>query len=567
MKKYFPTKFFKGSRGPLWLHGREEMYRTLVERANDGITIIQDEKLVYANPRLSEITGYSLKELVGTSFTHFIHPHYLPQVQELYRRRMEGENVVTVYETVLKHKDGSNVYVELNPGLIQYRGKTSNMVIVRDVTERHRAERALVESEKKYREILSSIEECYYEVDLQGNFRFFNDKLCHHTGYNREELEGQNYSILAKDPRQVFDAYNSVFRSNQPVGGYTWNLVKKDGSEISVDVSISLIRDEEGNATGFRGIARDVTAREKKEEEKTFERKRFEALFKNSTEAIAFVDEHYRVEDINERFTELFGYTLQEVYGKRLNEVIPLESKGEIDWQIMQQIIQEGEAVSIESSCVNRNGEKIDVFLKGIPVVIGGEVKGGYAIYADITERKRYEEKLWYLSAHDHLTGVFNRMYFEEEMNRLEGSREYPISIFVADLDSLKMVNDALGHDVGDELIKACAKVLSTTIRSNDLLARIGGDEFALIFPRTSAEVAESIKKRIKNSLAEFRDNNPDVMLYLSIGSATTESPAYSLWNTFKKADHNMFREKVEHGRVLKNKISESITRAKIRMS
>ncbi len=121
------------------LRASEEKYRNVVERANDGIAIIQDARFEYVNPRLAEITGYTAEELIGTSFTHYVHPAELPKLADRYERRMAGEDVPSVYETVLQRKDGSEMYAELNAGLITYQGRPADLVIIRDVTERKQA--------------------------------------------------------------------------------------------------------------------------------------------------------------------------------------------------------------------------------------------------------------------------------------------------------------------------------------------------------------------------------------------------------------------------------------------
>jgi len=125
------------------LRKSEEKYRNLVERANDGITIVQDTLLKYANPRLAEITGYTVEEMIGTPLTKYIHPDEVPKVIDRYERRIAGEDVPPRYETALRHRDGSKIEVELNAGIITYQGRPADFVFIRDITERKRAEAAL----------------------------------------------------------------------------------------------------------------------------------------------------------------------------------------------------------------------------------------------------------------------------------------------------------------------------------------------------------------------------------------------------------------------------------------
>jgi len=122
------------------LRESEEKYRNVAERANDGIVIIQDTIIRYANPRLAEMWGGNVREFIGTPFTDYVHPDELPKLVDRYKRRMAGEDVTLIYETVLGRKDGSKLYAELNAGLITYQGKPADLVIVRDITERKRVE-------------------------------------------------------------------------------------------------------------------------------------------------------------------------------------------------------------------------------------------------------------------------------------------------------------------------------------------------------------------------------------------------------------------------------------------
>lgn len=158
--------------------------------------------------------------------------------------------------------------------------------------------------------------------------------------------------------------------------------------------------------------------------------------------------------------------------------------------------------------------------------------------------RKKIEEKLRFLSFHDHLTGLYNRAYFDNEMIRLEKSRDYPISIIYLDMDNLKVINDTMGHQAGDQALKNCARLLKENLREIDVLARIGGDEFAIILPRTDEKSGEEIIKRIKSALEHHNHNSQGLFLSLSIGIATCSGPEDKLNETLKRADDLMYVKK-----------------------
>jgi len=130
------------------LRESEEKYRNLVERANDGIAIIQDRMLKYVNPRLAEINGYTVEEAIDTPFTDYIHPDELTRVEDRFQRQMNGEEVEQIYESALKHKDGRKIYVELNTGKATYAGSPADLVIVRDITKRKGLETQLRHAQK-----------------------------------------------------------------------------------------------------------------------------------------------------------------------------------------------------------------------------------------------------------------------------------------------------------------------------------------------------------------------------------------------------------------------------------
>jgi diguanylate cyclase (GGDEF)-like protein len=172
-----------------------------------------------------------------------------------------------------------------------------------------------------------------------------------------------------------------------------------------------------------------------------------------------------------------------------------------------------------------------------------GEVTGFLKVSQDITARKQYEESLHYLGTHDPLTGLYNRAYFDAELQRLDNNRDFPLSIVAADIDGLKAVNYSQGHAGGDQLIKEAAKVLLSAFRAADVVARIGGDEFAVLLPRTEHDAAQAAMQRIRENGAHEREFEATARL-LSLGMATAEQ-AGTLHETMKLADKLMYADKL----------------------
>ncbi|HEY3415749.1 MAG TPA: sensor domain-containing diguanylate cyclase, partial [Armatimonadota bacterium] len=172
-------------------------------------------------------------------------------------------------------------------------------------------------------------------------------------------------------------------------------------------------------------------------------------------------------------------------------------------------------------------------FLQAIASILGAAIA-----------RKHFEEELKYLSTHDGLTTLYNRAFFEEEFTRLERGRQYPVTLVIVDVDGLKEVNDRLGHQAGDELLCRAAEVLKASFRTEDLVARMGGDEFVVLLPTFDAKAAAIALARIRENLGIDHLAYPDLPLSISVGTATAVG-SNSLTEALQRADEMMYREKL----------------------
>jgi len=367
-----------------------------------------------------------------------------------------------------------------------------------------------------------------------------------------EDLTGSNCSEAAEavkhllaEPEEFPRRIDEIISRRKQIIGEVISFA--DGRIYERDY-IPVFTEENATFIGHMWQYREITDKKKDERDLVYQNKLLEALFKNSTDAIIYFDQDHRIIDINDRFKELFGYRLSEIKGMDIDDLHDTGKKGSGNREYTRQMF-EGKNVSSEGIRYSKYGNPINLIVKGIPVIIEGDFCGGYAIYTDITERKHYEEQLKYLSLHDQLTGLYNRVYFENELERLDESREYPITIISVDLDGLKLVNDTVGHARGDQLLITCAKILKQSLRRSDILARVGGDEFVAILPRATAVTGEEITARIQKQLElHNREKQGQLPLSVSLGYATAENPGKRLQETFKEADDLMYRAKLHKG-------------------
>jgi len=247
----------------------EQRYRNLFENANEAIFVVQDRQLVFLNPKTVELTGYSAEELTSRPFIDFIYQEDKELVMNRHISRLKDEEIPHIYAFRVLCKDKSIMWVELNAILITWNGRTATLNFFSDITERKQSEKALQESEERYRKILETMVDGYYEVDLAGNFTFFNESVCELLGYTRDELLGMDNRGYTDEQngKELFRVFNEVYRTGKPSKGFDWEVIRKDGTRRFVEASVSLMTDPEGAPSGFRGIARDVTQRKQEEAE------------------------------------------------------------------------------------------------------------------------------------------------------------------------------------------------------------------------------------------------------------------------------------------------------------
>lgn len=514
-----------------------------------------------ANKMSFSMFGYELEDFEnGLRAVDMVAPQDRELVTENIKRVANGE-IVGNQEYMALKKDGTIFPVVNHSSPITSDGvPTGIRGILMDITEIKRTQEALRESEEKYRTILESIEDAYFEVDLAGNILFFNRAGFEMTGYSKEELMGANYKLytLPEDVPRVYSAYNGIYRTGKLAKLFDWVIVRKDGGRRFFEASVSLIIDANGKATGFRGLARDITERKKVEEKLRESEEKYRLVFVNSPLGIMHFDRYGAITACNDKIEvlveaaqeNLVGVNLLSLPDKKLVSAVNKALSGELShYEGDYQIGARAKAVPVKADFA--------------PIKIGEkDIIGGVAIVEDITERKLSEKKLRFLSFHDALTGIYNRAYFEQEMKRLEAGRNFTAGIIVCDVDGLKLVNDTLGHEKGDTLLVAAAAVLRNSFRESDVVARIGGDEFAVLLPGSSRVVVEEAFKRAKRSVEKYNLAHSDLPLSMSMGFAANSGKDVRMIDLFKEADNSMYREKLHSRQSARSSIVQALMKA-----
>ena len=294
------------------------------------------------------------------------------------------------------------------------------------------------------------------------------------------------------------------------------------------------------NAGLFQKVERELADHKRSED-------RLRAVVQNMPVMMNAFDADWNLIVWNRESEQVTGYTAEEIVGRK--EALALLYP---DVWYRNRIMAEwsergGDFRDWEWEITCKDGSKRSILWSDISkhYPIPGWARWGIGV--DITERKLAEEKLKYLSTHDPLTGLYNRAYFEEEVARFERSQRGPVSVVVADVNRLKYINDHYGHDAGDSLLKNVAQALQASFRSEDVIARVGGDEFAVLLPGADSQVAARVVLRVRQKLEAARGKDPEFAPSLALGAATAETGHY-LSQALREADARMYENKVAQG-------------------
>ncbi|MDD5496961.1 MAG: diguanylate cyclase [Atribacterota bacterium] len=272
-----------------------------------------------------------------------------------------------------------------------------------------------------------------------------------------------------------------------------------------------------------------------------------EERFRNLTEMLPGMvfetDFNGNITFVNKKGAKMLGYTVEELKEKTIWQIFSSPECKNIKTNIENFLSQE-KIYPQAYSLIKKDQSLIPVEIHATAIRDEkGKVIGFQGIILDMTLRKEYEDKIRYLSFHDKLTGLYNRAYFEEELQRLDHSRNLPISIIIGDVNNLKMINDTFGHQHGDQLLCSIANVLKSCFRKSDIISRWGGDEFSIILPHTSKEKGIDIISRINKAC--LRKSTLTLPLSISMGIATKVSPSENINSVVREAEGKMYRYKI----------------------
>ena len=392
-------------------------------------------------------------------------------------------------------------------------------------------------------------------VALTGGFLRVNEALCEIVGYSEEELLRLSFQEIT----HAEDLDSDIEFVRQMVSGEirTYQMEKRylhrNGDEVWVNLSVSLVRDREGEPVHFVSQVEDITERKRIETELKVAQERFRSAFDHAPLGMAMLDLDGRFSEVNDSLCEMLGYPREELEGRRLDSITHPDEL-DADHEVFEEMrTGRQSSYATERRYLHASGHILHCALHATTLSDSdGQVRALLSQIQDITDRRRQEEQLEYLAGHDALTGLLNRRSFAQalEAHTKMVERYGPIgTVLMIDVDHFKFVNDTLGHQAGDELIVRIAQLLAARLRDSDVVARLGGDEFAVLLPTTDFEAAEAVASDLLETLRSERltISGSERRITASVGIASFEdTTAVSAEDVLINADLAMYDAKEE---------------------
>jgi diguanylate cyclase (GGDEF)-like protein/PAS domain S-box-containing protein len=411
-------------------------------------------------------------------------------------------------------------------------------------------------SERRFRALLESAPDSIVLVDWHGHIQLINAQTERAFGYSRGELVGQSVSRLVPERmrpegRVQFRDYVQDPRPWGIGGDVELAGLRRDGSEFPVEISLGPLETDRGLL--ISAMIRDVTDRKNAEAalREAEAEERFRIAFQEAPVGIAVADLDGGLVRVNRALCEITGHPREHLETLTLSDLLHPEDRAEDAAAVARLLAGDARRHRAERRVVDAAGDTVPVDM-GVALVLDHDVPHHLLVQVnDITERKHVERQLRHLAEHDPLTGLFNRRRFEQALDRLLG-HGVGGAVLAIDLDHFKLVNDTLGHSVGDELIVHVAKLFRQRLRSGDTLARLGGDEFAVILPGADTREATHVASDLLDALNDSsRDADPSSAMRwvtASVGIASLGDGSGSAEQTLIEADIAMYDAK-EAGR------------------
>ena len=557
----------------------QAILKAAFENSQAGIAIADapDGKLRYVNKAGLLIRNSSEEELVKNvdvhgyvdswKIFHFDGTPYKEDEVPLARAVLYGETCSE--EFVIRRDNFEDRYVLANASPIKDANNNikAGIVVFLDITEKRQAEEETRKQNELFTLLLKLLPVGVFMVDaIDGKPLISNDMAITLTG--RGILPGANelnlsevYKAFKKDTREQYPTEEMpIVLGMKGISAHIEDMFveRPDGTRIQLEIFGSPVKDAQGKPWASLVTFMDITSRKKAEKDLKESEKLFRTSFESATIGGAMVAKDGKFIEVNDKACEIWGYTREKLLQLKFTDITYEEDIAESIDLVTKLMLGHADNSTMEKRYIKKDG-KIIWGLVSVSAIRDERNEFEYflAYIQDITEMKESSKNLIYLSYHDQLTGFYNRRFFENKLLEIDNPANLPLSIIICDINGLKLINDSFGHVYGDKLLIKASETIKAACRPDDIICRIGGDEFALLLPNTDAEETLQIANKIKQ-LAQIEEV-ANVELSISYGYDTKTIEKQKIVEIMANAENHMYRHKLYERSSMRSKTIEII--------
>jgi diguanylate cyclase (GGDEF)-like protein/PAS domain S-box-containing protein len=547
----------------------EERFKLLFDQAPLGYQALDIEgRFITVNQKWLEMLGYTREEVIGRRFEDFLSPDY----QDGFRKRFpifKSQGYIhSEFEMVAKTGETRFIAFE---GKIAY-DKAGDFkqthCILKDITNERFLENQLKESEKSLLESQRIAHVGSWRLDIKTNEVFWTEELYKMYGFDPTIPPPPYTEHMKLFTPESWDKLSTSLNKTR-IEGIPYELelktVTKDGDNGWMWVRGEATKNKAGEIIGLWGATQDISDRKQLELAIQKEKALLEATLTSMGDGVISCDTNGAILFINPIAASLTGWSQEETKGMPLEEIFLIinERTEEIIENITEDVIKSGVINDLANNTllISKDGIRKPIEYSVAPIILeDGQIAGIVIVFSDFTDRREKMDQIQYLGFHDHLTGLYNRRFFEEELVRLNTARNLPLTIVMADVNGLKLINDSFGYEYGDKLLIKVAEIMKNSCRADDILARLGGDEFIILLPKTNEVQAEEIINRLRTKIS--KEVVRAMHLSVSFGYSIKFNKDESIKEVYSKAEDYLYKHKVYESASMHSKTVEVIMNA-----
>ena len=530
----------------------EQLRKSLIDKLSIGVVIAdQQGQLLFTNQTIKEMTGYTEAE-IKTMKDWYKKAYPDPESRKKAKKYFEYDIENNIQDRTYKITTAAGEYKYFNFRYSQLDDGKMLFEII-DISHRIKQKQELKNQKIIFENLFTNSLEGIVLLDSEFRILDANNKFEEIFEISKSDIKDEfalDTVNLYEEPENIEREINAILEKEDWENEVRFTVNNKIKY---CNVHIFSVENEEHNRLIYVAVD-DITENKKRELELKEVKERLELAVEGGNIGIWDWNAVNDTVHFNENWAQMLGYELSELEKNVITwlDLIHPDDKEQALNDIEDHLEGNAKKYCNEHRLKTKSGDW--KWIRDIGKVIERDEQGNaeriVGIHIDIDNEKRSAAEIEYLSNHDELTGLYNRRYFNEELKRLHNSRKYPISIIVGDMNRLKDINDNYGHSMGDRYIKRTAEAIKDSVRNEDVVARIGGDEFAVILPDTDYSMADDIVDRIlKRIEEENKIGDLPGPLTIALGFETTDCNNHNpsgknIRRCYNKADEKMYEQK-----------------------